>query len=720
LRRVKLLVLILLIIIAIPLVPQVIPSLEAPQARIVDPLYSVPFPVLAGSSFEAKLIAAGASTVEAAWIVAPNLNLTLSILGTKIEDNYLIVNLSVPVDAAEDLYDLYIRCGGTLLVSPRSVWVLKEWPKEIAFAQFTDIHIGLESASAHYETAIAMLNTIPVMFAVITGDDVDVGSDIPSLKEFREITNRARKPTFIVPGNHDHAQTDEKSFRERYYGVYIGPATWYRVIGKFLLIGLDTGSEGFIDVTQLKWLESVLSENKDKVKIILMHHPFFNYATFGKKTGTWKEIEKLTDMYSSWRDNIDSAKELLRLIEEYNVTLLLSGHVHGDAVVLYNEKTWFVATTTTCAGIREGDYRGFRIVRVNEKGEVLQLGVPDLDPLAGFSSFNIDLVKVLRASDATLSASTISFYVSPKFELKLENITLYVYVNATVPKDQYEFYGNTELVQNYEVFSYGTLYLFKVTAKVKPGEESKLIVACYEDKEAPEVQILMYSPKYPVSGKDRVLVYVKAIDEGYGIEQVKLIYETPTEAKEVVATHVKGTSYQAMLPPLRAREVKIKAVAIDFAGNVGESDVVTLTYKIPEVRVPKLKLSLECKPEVEVEKSFKLTVSIKNEGNGTAKSLFITVSAPSGITPESAQYTVKELKAGETISKDFEFKATREGSYEIKVTIKATNHAPVEETVKVTAKRPVGIETYLPYMVVAVAAIVAVVVIALAIRRRKA
>ena len=40
-----------------------------------------------------------------------------------------------------------------------------------------------------------------------------------------------------------------------------------------------------------------------------------------------------------------------------------------------------------------------------------------------------------------------------------------------------------------------------------------------------------------------------------------------------------------MLPPLRAREVKIKAVAIDFAGNVGESDVVLskATFLCPEV-----------------------------------------------------------------------------------------------------------------------------------------
>lgn len=719
LRRVRLLVITLFVIIVTSFAPQVPLVLEAPQARIVDPLYSVPIPVLVGGFFEAKLLGVGSSTIEGAWIVAPNLNLTLTVLGAKTEGEYLLINLSIPPNAVEELYDLYIKCGGVLLRSPRSVWVLKEWPKELTFLHFTDIHIGIEGASTYYETAMFILNTVPAMFAVVTGDCVDVGSDIPSLKKFREITNRARKPTFVIPGNHDHAQTDEKSFRERYYGFYIGPATWYRVIGKFMLIGLDTGSEGFIDETQIKWLESVLSENKDKIKIILMHHPFFNYATFGKRTGTWKEIEKLTGMYSSWRDNIDSAKGLLRLVEEYNVTMLLAGHVHGDSTVLYNEKTWFVATTTTCAGVREGDYRGFRIVKINEKGEISQLGVPGKNPLVGFSSFNIELARAIQISDATSTACTTIFRFYPRFELKLENVTIYTYVNATVPKEQYKFYGDTEIIKEYEVLDYGPFYIFKVLAEAKSSKSAKLIVACYEDKEPPKVQILMYTPRFPISGKDRVLVYVKVIDEGYGVDIVKLVCETPEGTRNVPVAHVKGTNYKGVLPPIRAREIKLKAVATDLAGNVGESDVVTLTYKVPEVRIPSLNVSLQCKPEVEVGKPFKLTVTVVNKGNGTAKSISIRVSAPSGIEPRTAVHSEEELKAGKTISKDFEFKATKDGTYVFKVTVRSANHPQVEKTIKVTAKKPIGIETYLPYVVVAIAVVVVVVVVVLMARRRK-
>ncbi len=720
-RRVALVLLtasLLAVALAAPL-PQT--ALSALRLRIVDPLYSVPMPVLAGGHFVAKVLAEASVGVEGAWLLAPGSNVTLTLVSTATEGSYLLLNFSVPADTASGLYDLYVRCGGELLASPRSVWVLSEWPSELVFLHFTDIHIDIKvdgRSSSRYEAAIMLLNNLPVMFAVITGDDVDVGSDVPALRLFREITNRARKPTFIIPGNHDHAQTDEASFRERYYGVYIGPATWYRVIGRFLLVGLDTGLEGFLDSAQLRWLEGVLSEHRDKVKVLLMHHPLFNYATFGRVRGSWREVEKIRNVYSSWRDHMDSAKELLRLIEEYNVTLVLAGHVHGDATVLYNDRTWFVTTTTTCAGIRSGDYRGFRIIRLSDRGEVLQLGVPGKNPLAGFSSFNIDLLKVAYVSDPQLKACTVKVSVAPGFELAIENLTVCYYVNGSVPASEYELYGDVDRVLGREVLSYGALHLVRAVVRVKPGEEFKLTAACYEDETPPEVSIMMYTPRRPVSGKDSVMVYIKAVDEGYGVESVKLVYETPAGAREVRAEHVRGSTYQARIPPLRAKEVKLKAVATDFAGNVGESAELVVSYVVPEVRVPKLAVSVECEREVEVGREFKLTVRVSNEGNGTARSVVAELSAPEGIEPRSASQRWPSLEAGRSVAHEFKLRATREGAYEIKVIVRAANHKAVEEVVKVTAKRPAGVEAYLPYLVVV--AVAAVIVAVIAARRRRA
>ena len=603
-KLIKLLVLTVLIAISVSSI-EIRSQAALEQLRIIDPLYSVPIAVIRGDLFNATVYTGGASVeVKDSKLISPGLNVTLIIVRKYPLKEVLIVTLKVPENATPRLYDLYLLVNEKPLISVRSVWVLDEWPTELVFMHITDVHIGITTdgvpSYVYYETAIALLNTLPVQFAVITGDNVDVGADIASLKLFRKITNTARKPTFIVPGNHDHAQTDEESFMKRYYGVYVGPPIWFRCIGKFLIVGLDTHLEGFLDTHQLKWLERVLAKHIDKVKILLIHHSFFNYATFGKVRGTWREIEKLRNLYSSWRERIDSAKEFLRLIEEYEVKMVLAGHVHGDALVLYNDKTWFVTTVTTCAGLREADYRGFRIIVINEKGEVKQVGVPTKNPLKGVSSYNIEKVKMIVNTDINLTTYIYKIKVLPGFEYEMKNITLYMYVNASIPFDKYSLYGNKELIKEHKILPYGSLHVVKVTMDVPVGKDLKVIISAYKDEEPPEVEIQMYTPRTPIAGKSSLSVYIKAIDRGWGIESVKLVYRTATGIMEIPTTYVGRGIYQAMIPPLRTRTLTLKAIAIDNAGNTGESEEVTINYKVPEEKKPEKKEE-EKKEEVKKE-----------------------------------------------------------------------------------------------------------------------
>lgn len=550
-------------------------------------MYSVPIPVLRGGVFNATILV-GEKTVEVvgAWILAPGHNYTLELVAKVSAGSYLIVTLKAPADAVPELYDLYIRISEGLLHSPRSVWVLDEWPTKISFLHFTDVHIGILTGGVpswiYYETAIGILNALDVDFAVITGDEVDVGSDVPSLKKLREITNKARKPTFMIPGNHDHSQTDEVSFQKKFYGFYVGPATWYRVLGNFLIVGLDTGAEGFLDSKQLKWLEGVLAAHRGKVKILLMHHPLFNYGVYAKITGSWKEIDKLSNyLYGSWHDHMGSAKEFLRLVEEYNVTVVLAGHVHGDGFVFYNKRTWFITTTTTCAGVREGDYRGFKLIVLDSKGKLYQVGVPGLDPFKGFCAYNIEKARIVTYVDSSLTAYTIEVKLSSGFKLSIENATVFFYVNASIPTDAYKFYGDTKAIKEYKIYPYGNLYLVKVIVDLKPPASFKLTFSSYEDKEPPVVKIQLYTPRNPVSGKDALTLYIKAEDKGWGLESIKVIVQTDATKREFPASYVSEGSYQVRIPPLRVSKIKVKAVATDHAGNVGESQEIEISYKVP-------------------------------------------------------------------------------------------------------------------------------------------
>ena len=565
---------------------QVSLSSPEPTPRIIDPVYSVPMPVLPGGVFNITIYAGGEEVnIIGAWILAPGYNFTLEMTANFSSGSNYIITVKVPQEAEPELYDLYVRYSKGVLGSPRSVWILGDWPKNVTFMHFTDVHIGIITdgiPSTHfYDAAITLLNALNIDFAVITGDEVDVGGDAKSLRKFREMTNRARKPIFVIPGNHDHAQTDESTFKEKYYGFYVGPPYWFRVFGDFLIIGLDTGISGYVYPTQLKWLENVLKEYSDKpVKIVLIHHPIFNYGVFGKVTGSWKEINKISGkFYYSWSDNIDAAKEFMRLVEEYNITMVLAGHVHGDSVVLYNNKTWFITTTTTCAGRRSGDYRGFRIISVDNSGRVYAVGVPGSNPFKGFSSYNIEKISVTTSFDKDYKAYAVVVKTSGDFQISSEQAVLYFYVNASIPITDYSFYGNTSLIKGYEYKKFGELYLVKAVVKLAPSQSFKLVFSTYNDTTPPSVKIQLYTPRTPISGKDSVTLYISAVDTGWGLETVKVIYVTASGEGVVPVYYVSERSFRATLPPLRVQNVTVKVIAVDVAGNQAETSPLTISYK---------------------------------------------------------------------------------------------------------------------------------------------
>jgi len=571
-----------LILIALTaLLPLAFPS---PEVRIIDPRYAVPVVVVPGQSFNATL--QGVRDVSGAWIAAPGFNVSLlPVKSWRFEDTVTVL-LEVPKNAMRALYDLCMSTSELTVCEPRSVWVLEREPDRLAIAHLTDIHveiiIGGVRSTLYLETALNLVNTLPVDIAVVTGDCVDVGSHVDSLKKLQELINRVRKPTFLLPGNHDHSQTDEKSFNEVYYGRYVGPATWYRVFGNFLLAALDTGYAGYVDPSQLVWLEGVLSAHKDKVKILMMHHPLFRAGLFREIDGSWREIDNLKAyLYSSWANRLDVAGELLRLIEEYNVTAVLAGHVHTDGLVIYNGRTWFVTTIATCGS---ADYRGFKIVEVERGGRVRVIGIAGKDPLREPSSFVLDgsLIRVIPTPD--LKAANVVGYISPALGIDLKQLTVYMYLNSSLPAEAYTVYGDSALVREVATTPYGSVYLAKLTVDV-PSEWFRVTLSSFKDEAPPSVSLSLYTPARPVAARDSVTLYIKAQDEGWGVWRVYVDYETDTARGTLIAQEIASASYQAALPPLNATSVRLTVRAVDFAGNVG-TETAEIQYIQPVVQQP--------------------------------------------------------------------------------------------------------------------------------------
>ncbi|MEM3137345.1 MAG: metallophosphoesterase, partial [Thermofilaceae archaeon] len=411
-------------------------------------------------------------------------------------------------------------------------------------------------------------------------DCVDIGSDINAFKTLYELANRIRKPMFFIPGNHDHSQTDAKSFSEKYYGRYVGPANWYRVIGPFLIASLDTGMTGYADMQQLEWLDKIMAANLNKVKIVLMHHPIFRYNLFASVEGSWRESDKLSSyIYSSWAERTEELQRFLRIVEERGVSLVLSGHVHGDGLVVYNNKTWFVTTTTTGGS---ADWRGFKIVSIDAQGRVEVIGQAGKNPLSEPSSFTLDGTVFRILYDASREAATVLAKLDPRLGLPIKEIEASLYLNGSIPMHSYSLFGNKTLVKELNSKAYAPWHLTHLTLSVQPAT-SLVTVASYADNERPSINFALYTPRRPVAQQDRVTLYLRVSDSGWGVWKVLVKYSTGSESGELEAREIGVNSYQVELPVLNATTLRVEAIAWDLAGNVGQT-YEEINYIQPEKR----------------------------------------------------------------------------------------------------------------------------------------
>jgi 3',5'-cyclic AMP phosphodiesterase CpdA len=163
--------------------------------------------------------------------------------------------------------------NGGEIYEPKAVWV-GNVTGPLRILQFTDVHVGVELDMASlYRLIHGVLyaNSAPVDVVFFTGDHADVGGQPWHHILFVRYASMITKPVFVVPGNHEHAGDDSLVNYRKYQGL----PYWYRVVGPYLIIGLNSGFDGYLTDEQVKFYESVLKKYPDKVKIVLVHHPPF-------------------------------------------------------------------------------------------------------------------------------------------------------------------------------------------------------------------------------------------------------------------------------------------------------------------------------------------------------------------------------------------------------------------------------------------------------------
>jgi 3',5'-cyclic AMP phosphodiesterase CpdA len=537
------------------------------------------------------------------------------------------VTVAVPSEVRPALYDLVLAGQGRVEV-PRSVWVIDPSASKLRIVHISDQHYGagqpdVITGDRNRFSGYIVASLLSPDLIIDTGDVADTASE----QQYRWAYAYERAflysfPVFSIPGNHDTPP-------DAYTGYY-GSPWWYRLIGdRLLVIGLYSYEQGYVPLEQLRWAEEVLRKHASvPVKIILVHHPVFYYQGELKTTYDDEKVIYPYDpqkspgspIYSTWSGNMEATRYFLRLVEEYGVNFVFSGHVHRDLYVKYTSTrtgrtTYFVTTTTLGMGSAIYDGLGLYAIDLgtgaidfpvkpksfigfaNESRRLAQNSIPvgTYPPANSLGVANQVFVP------AALYQSEHAYVITLENKLdylQLENSVVWCLPwsgNLTVKVEQSGGAEFTVLDQ----LRVGDKLFLGVRIRLPPQGKLTVILANAPDLEAPKVTVGMVSPEKPAPGSTFTAL-VEVEDRGWGLASFSASMlaggaETPVEAQlylpGTLADPVGKYVYKLTAKvPSGTSEVKLVFTAVDFAGRVTRQE-----YELP-LALPEGKPSAEQKP----------------------------------------------------------------------------------------------------------------------------
>ncbi|MGQ4832556.1 MAG: metallophosphoesterase family protein [Candidatus Asgardarchaeia archaeon] len=377
-------------------------------------------------------------------------------------------------------------------------------------------------------------------FVILSGDIVDYGTSV-AFATMRRMLTMLQVPIFIGPGNHD---IDSKGGLST-FETYIAPKNYSVIFGPAHIVSLDVSNSWYVPQDQVTWLDNVLSLNKS-LRIVFFHYPPLDTS-----------------------GNLDlegAGTELVRVINKRNVTLVLTGHIHRDHVLVINN-THYVITTTAGGTYPKGFYHGYRIITY-ENGVLTNYGYNENNSRAiPFEKMSVDWTPLPGTIDVGAKIKIVnnlhlefnaSFYVKLKKDIQ----STYVVKNATLTNIRD---GITSTV----------VYLLR---EIKEGDSITIRVHT-QNPVAPTIVNIDFSESVgdyeafsivarvnnPVSGVERVeLHYVLKTAEGLSPAIVRMSKSSESEYKASFSGFATGTNFTFYI------------VAYDYSGLSVKSDEYTI------------------------------------------------------------------------------------------------------------------------------------------------
>lgn len=322
-----------------------------PKLRLYYPRIGTPVIVLNGSWFLVKVTPDGTASDWNVSIVHPVVTYYLNIVSESTEGDMIILNVSVPDNAYNLLYDLNVSAvidsNLEFVVEPNAVQVRYTISNTFKFVQITDTHIQASWSPSAEKTlqAVYQANLLNIDFIIWSGDIVEAPSD-GSYKLTRSIMKQSQVPIFACGGNHDLDVSGTLSI----YKKWIGLANYSIDYANFHIVAVDVSTPWTVHEDQVKFLEKNLNDT-DPSKTILI---FFHYPPFSDDGSLWLE---------------GAATDFVKVIDKYNVSYILTGHIHRDLVVTVND-TVCITTSTTGSSFPSGYYNAYRYFIV-ENGAIV-------------------------------------------------------------------------------------------------------------------------------------------------------------------------------------------------------------------------------------------------------------------------------------------------------------------------------------------------------------
>jgi 3',5'-cyclic AMP phosphodiesterase CpdA len=328
----------------------------------------------------------------------------------------------------------------------------------LLIAHISDLHLNSfynESTYNRLEYLFKKLKEDKVEHLIITGDLTDNASE----KDFLFLRKLLRKYNFlsgekltIIAGNHDifggvQRAEDILTFPEKcrkmnyiqklneftgYFPealencFFISSNSYYpfaKVVGPALVIGVNSiapyskisnpfASNGEINITQFNEINSILKTKLHdlKFKLILIHHHFNKYKAraISSLGNVWQNIEKQTM-------KLKNKRRLFNLFNEFNVDLVLHGHLHESkeyyrkgirflnaGATLKNERKGirFLNAGATLKNEKENNVKVNYVRLLKKEIEIEHFNVPVKDKLPEFSRTSNDFVRLLNYSES--------------------------------------------------------------------------------------------------------------------------------------------------------------------------------------------------------------------------------------------------------------------------------------------------------------------------------